>query len=121
MRSRGSEEEGGGAFYLTGLEGEAYRPSGGSRSTTDFLADGSDSASASGAVLTGHQPDVGFDLVCAVKTLGVVNDRNEARRNQGTHTWCGAQVRDDRLLVAQLPELFLNGAELWLDDVERFE
>jgi hypothetical protein len=39
-----------------------------------LLADGSDSASASGAVLFGYEPDVGFNLMRATKALGIVND-----------------------------------------------
>ena len=39
-----------------------------------LLADGSDSTSASGAVLFGYEPDVGFNLMRATKAFGVVND-----------------------------------------------
>jgi hypothetical protein len=46
----------------------------GSQVRVTLLADGSDSASASRAVLAGHQPDVRFDLMSATKALRLVND-----------------------------------------------
>jgi hypothetical protein len=66
------------------------------------LGDGATALGLAGAVLAGHEAEVGFELMRVAEALGLVDGGEEGGGGEGADAGDGAQARDARILGGEV-------------------